>query len=318
MFRIQALKSFFEKVKNQNLSYFYAGLSILFWATVASAFKLGLRYFDYVSLLFFSVLSSFICLFIIVLLSGNLRESLRYSLKQYLHSAILGLLTPTLYYLILFKAYDLLPAQLAQPLNFTWPIVLVLLSALINRTKIRGINILALFMSFIGVIFIASEGNWIKINLENSNGILLALGSSVLWALYWIFNARDKRKPEIKLFLNFLFASVFTGIIYFIYPDKSKINLYGMFGSIYVGLFEMGLTFIFWLKAVEYAQDTAKTGNLIYLTPFFSLLVISLVLNENIYFTSVVGLIVIVAGILLQQQVEINKRRMKNEKKQIS
>ncbi len=304
-------------MKNQNRSYFYAGLSILFWATVASAFKLGLRYFDFVSLLFFSVLTSFVCLFIIVLFSGNLKATLANNRKQYLHSAVLGLVTPTLYYLILFKAYALLPAQLAQPLNFTWPIVLVLLSALINRTKIRRINILALFMSFIGVVFIASEGNWIKINLENFNGISLALGSSVLWALYWIFNARDKRKPEIKLFLNFLFASVFTGIIYFIYPDKSKINLYGIFGSIYVGLFEMGLTFIFWLKAVKYAEDTAKTGNLIYLTPFFSLVVISLVLNENIYFTSAVGLIVIIAGILLQQQVEINKRRINNETDQV-
>ena len=79
----------------------------------------------------------------------------------------------------------------------------------------------------------------------------------------------------------------------------------------------MGLTFIFWLKAVEYAEDAAKTGNLIYLTPFFSLVVISLVLNENIYFTSAVGLIVIIAGILLQQQVEINKRRINNETDQV-
>ncbi len=308
------MKSFSEKVKNQNRSYFYAGLSILFWATVASAFKLGLRYFDFISLLFFSVLTSFICLCIIVFFTGNLKAALSYSRKQYLHSALLGLLTPTLYYLILFKAYALLPAQLAQPLNFTWPIVLVLLSALINRTKIRALNILALLISFVGVVFIASEGNWIKLNLDNSKGILLALGSSILWALYWVFNARDKRKPEIKLFLNFLFATIFTGIIYFIYPDKAKINLYGIFGSIYVGLFEMGLTFIFWLKAIEYAEDTAKTGNLIYLTPFFSLIVISLVLKENIYFTSVVGLAAIVTGILIQQQVEIKKRRMNNEK----
>lgn len=302
-------------MKNQNRSYAYAALSILFWATVASAFKIGLRYFDHVSLLFFSVLSSFLVLLLIVAVQGKLKTCFSFSGQQYLYSALLGLLTPTLYYLVLFKAYSLLPAQLAQPLNFTWPIVLVLLSAIINRTKIRGISIIALLMSFLGVVLIASEGTWFTLNVNNTRGITLALGSSFIWALYWIFNARDQKAPEVKLFLNFLFASVFTGIVYLLYPQKSDISLQGLFGSIYVGLFEMGLTFIFWLKALEYAEDTAKTGNLIYLTPFFSLVVIHLVLKEQIYFTSVIGLIIIVAGILLQQQAESKQRRLFNKTK---
>ena len=36
----------------------------------------------------------------------------------------MGLLNPVAYYLILFKAYTILPAQVAQPLNMIWPIVL--------------------------------------------------------------------------------------------------------------------------------------------------------------------------------------------------
>lgn len=294
-------------MKNQQRSYLYAGLSIILWSTVATAFKLTLRYVDFISLLFYSVLASFIALFVIVAVRGNLRESFSFSRKQYLSSALLGLLTPTFYYLILFKAYSLLPAQLAQPLNFTWPVVLVILSAIINRTRLKPINIIALIISFVGVMFISSEGKWITTKVTSPFGISLALGSSVIWALYWILNARDYRKPEVKLFLNFLFASLFTGIIYVLYPGKSELNLYGMLGSIYVGLFEMGLTFIFWLKAVESAEDTAKTGNLIYLTPFFSLMVIDLVLKEQVYYSSAVGLAVIILSILIQQKIKTQK-----------
>lgn len=301
-------------VKNQNSSYLYAGLSILFWATVASAFKISLRHFDFISLLFFSILSSFLTLLVVVIAKGKLKTCFSFTRKQYLYSAVLGLLTPTLYYLILFKAYSLLPAQLAQPLNFTWPLVLVILSATINKTKLKLISIFALVLSFIGVTFIASEGAWITLEIRSPDGVGLALSSSFIWALYWIFNARDGRSPEVKLFLNFLFATIFAGIIYVYYPEKTHVNLYGIFGSIYVGIFEMGLTFVFWLKAVEYAEDTAKTGNLIYLTPFFSLLVISLVLKEQIYVTSIAGLAIIVAGILLQQKVDKNQGRKKMKK----
>ena len=41
----------------------------------------------------------------------------------------------SLYYLILLKAYQLLPAQVAQPLNMIWPVILVFLSVPILKQK---------------------------------------------------------------------------------------------------------------------------------------------------------------------------------------
>jgi len=45
-----------------------------------------------------------------------------------------------------------------------------------------------------------------------------------------------------------------------------------------------------------------KVSQLVYLTPFLSLLVISLVLKEKIHISSIIGLILIILGIVIQQK----------------
>jgi drug/metabolite transporter (DMT)-like permease len=75
----------------------------------------------------------------------------------------------------------------------------------------------------------------------------------------------------------------------------------GLVGGLYVGLFEMGITFLAWLKALKGAKTTAHVVNLIYLVPFLSLLVIALVVGETIRLSTIVGLILIVTGIALQK-----------------
>ena len=68
---------------------------------------------------------------------------------------------------------------------------------------------------------------------------------------------------------------------------------------IYNGVFVNGISYIFWFKALEHGE-THIISNLLYLTPFISLIYISIFLNEKILLSSVIGLIVIVSGVLLQ------------------
>jgi drug/metabolite transporter (DMT)-like permease len=63
----------------------------------------------------------------------------------------------------------------------------------------------------------------------------------------------------------------------------------------------MGITFVFWLKALQYAVSTDKISNMIFITPFFSLVLINQVVGESIHLTTVGGLILIVTGIILQK-----------------
>ena len=75
----------------------------------------------------------------------------------------------------------------------------------------------------------------------------------------------------------------------------------GLLGASYVGLFEMGITFVLWLSALKLSETTAKVGNLIFLSPFLSLIFIHFFVGEDILASTFIGLILIVAGILIQQ-----------------
>jgi len=83
--------------------------------------------------------------------------------------------------------------------------------------------------------------------------------------------------------------------------DLQMLSFKSILGVTYVGLFEMGVTFLIWLKALKLSKTTANVAGLIYLVPFLSLIVIYFVLGETILPSTIIGAVLIVGGIILQR-----------------
>lgn len=284
-------------------SYLFAGLAVFFWSTIPTVFKIGLGELDVLPMLTIAAITSTSVLFIIVI-TGNKIKFLRQTTgKEFLASALLGLINPFVYYMMLLRAYKILPAQVAQPLNMIWPIILVFLSIPVLKQKIPPKSFAALLISFAGVYIISSQGSPMHPGKSDPLGVLLATGSSVFWALYFVFNMKDKRDESVKLFTNFLFASIYL-LICMLLTGKAGlvISLRGAAASVYVGIFEMGLTFFFWLKALQLAPTSDKVSNLVYLAPFISLIFVHFIIKEPVYFTTPAGLLLIIAGIFIQNK----------------
>ncbi len=288
-------------MERQTKAYLYAVATVVLWSTVASAFKLTLAHLGFLEMLLGSSVVSLAALSVIVLVQGKLAVIAKSSTNDIARSAVLGFLNPFLYYVILFKAYSVLPAQEAQPLNWTWPIMLVLLSIAILKQPIRWLNVLAVAISFSGVLVISTRGDVPALRFTNLPGALLALGSSVIWALYWIYNVKDGRDEIVKLLLNFAFGSVFTLAAVILFGDIRVPPAAALVGVLWIGLFEMGITFVTWLKALQLSRTTAQVSNLVYAAPFFSLFLIRYIVGEEILPSTVVGLVLIVAGVIVQQ-----------------
>ena len=295
-------------MKQQHRAYAFALLAVLCWSTIGSAFKISLRYLDFLTLLLFSSFVATAVLFAILLVTRKTGELKKVSKMDAWNSAFLGLLNPFLYYVVLLKAYELLPAQEAGTLNYIWPLALVLLSIPMLHQKITAWSIFAILLSFFGILLISSHGHIFSLRFSSPTGVVLALGSAVFWAIYWIFNVKDPREEVSKLFLNFCFGFLYilvtiailrlTGRTWSRYP---LLPWQGIAGSVYLGLFEMGITFVLWLMALKLSSTTAKVSNLIYLSPFISLILIHLIVGEVILFSTVTGLAFIISGIILQQ-----------------
>jgi drug/metabolite transporter (DMT)-like permease len=285
------------------LSYIYAGLAVLFWSTIPTAFKIGLAELEVIPMLTVATVTSTIVLFIIVCSGKKLPLLKNITVNELLMSALLGFINPFLYYIILLRAYKLLPAQVAQPLNMIWPIILVFLSVPMLKQRIAGKSFIALFISFIGVYVISSQGQLLHPGRSNPLGMLLATSSSFFWAFYFILNVKDKRDESVKLLTNFLFASVYMILVFLVSGKADQlISLRGALASVYIGVFEMGITFFFWLKALQLAETSDKISNLVYLAPFLSLVFIHFIIKEPVYYTTPVGLVLIISGIYVQNR----------------
>ncbi|WP_366939887.1 DMT family transporter [Thermococcus sp.] len=146
-----------------------------------------------------------------------------------------------------------------------------------------------------------TRGNLTNLNFSDLVGVALGLGSAVVWATYWLLNLRDKRSLIEKTFWNFLFGFAYVSVLLAFAGGFSIPPVEGLIGAVYVGLFEMGVTFLIWYKAVE--DDVAFASNLAYFIPFLSLVFIFLVVGEDIMPGTLTGLVLIVLGILIGRKV---------------
>ena len=284
----------------------YGLAAVAIWSTVASSFKIALRDLAPLQLLLCACAVSIAALAAILFFQGKLGEIGRMGRRETVRCALLGLLNPFVYYTILFKAYALLPAQEAQPINYTWAVTLSLLSVPLLGQKLSLKALAAILLSYFGVVVISTHGDLLGMRFSSLTGVGLALGSTVIWALYWIFNTRSRANPMAGLLLSFLTGFPFILAATLLFSELPPLSPGPLLAAAYVGLFEMGITFALWLSAMKYAArpdggGTARVANLIFLSPFLSLIFIHFLVGETIHPATVAGLAFIIAGNALMQ-----------------
>lgn len=286
---------------SHNKSLIYVSIAVLSWATVATAFKIALRQLSYSELLLIASVTATLFFFFVLVFSRKIRLIKKLNKKDWIHVFFLALLNPVTYYLVLFKSYSLLPAQIAQPINYAWPVVLTIFAAIFLRKPISSLKYVGLLISMGGVILISVGGNSSDKIVFSYWGLFLAAFSAILWAGYWIASERVKSVDRtVSLFLTFFLGSVYlvclSPIMGFHIPSWEA-----LLAGIYVGGFEMGIPFLFFALAIRYTDNPALTNQMCYLSPFLSLIFISLILKEQILLTTYIGLALIVGGILFNQ-----------------
>lgn len=271
-----------------------ASASIIFWSWAATAFKKALLCHSPWFVVFAGSLISTAVLAAVLAVRGR-----GISGRDAARGAVFGFLNPFLYYLVLLYAYDGLPAQIAMVVNYLWPVVLVLLAVPILGQRLTTGGITGVLVSFSGVALMALLGrNTLSIALYP---LLLAFLSTIVWAVYWLLNTRSSGETNAVLLMNFLFGSIYLAI-YGVVTGQSFIPAADAVPWIvYIGVFEMGVTYMLWNAALKKASSTAVVGSLIFLTPFLALVPIALVIGEGIAPSTVGGLVLVTAGIFMER-----------------
>ncbi|MGI2123052.1 DMT family transporter [Shewanella baltica] len=288
-------------MKSSNLAYVYGMAAVFLWSTVATAFKIALSYYTPLQLVFVAVLTSIIALGGILAWQKKLSLLKQQFLRRPAFYLVTGLINPFLYYVVLFKAYSLLPAQQALSLNYTWAVLLPLLAAPLLKQHLRKSDIVAALIAYTGVFIIATGGDISGFSFDSPLGIGLALTSTLLWCLYWIVNTKDQGDPVVSLLLSFLIGLPFIAVTLVLTDTLPIFSLKAIFAGMYVGLFEMGITFVLWLMALKTATRTANISTMVFLSPVMSIGFIAWILQETIAMATYLGLAFILSGMMLQQ-----------------
>ncbi len=85
----------------------------------------------------------------------------------------------------------------------------------------------------------------------NPAGVALALGSGLIWAFSWLAGTRIRIEGTMRLFISFSTALIVLTVIWIGRGRAVPSSSVGWISVLWVGLFEMGITFILWNTALE-------------------------------------------------------------------
>lgn len=118
-------------------------------------------------------------LFVLMLVRG---QSFRLSKKEFYNIIALGVVGGSFSIISLYAAYDYIPTGLATTLHFIYPLIIVVVSALIYKEKITNIKLAAVMLVTIGIFLFVD-----LTNRADKIGVALAVLSGVFYSFYVIY-----------------------------------------------------------------------------------------------------------------------------------
>jgi drug/metabolite transporter (DMT)-like permease len=165
------------------LTYGMLTLATATWGSAFIAGKFAVQSFEPASVAFLRFLGATILLFPLMWIMEKNRK--KPTLKDYGLFAVLGLTGIALYNIFFFLATKHAPVIKSSLFIASNPVLIVLLSGLFLKEKIKKNNILGMIIALTGVTFIITEGHvdsLFKLGFEPIDWVLL--GAVISWALY--------------------------------------------------------------------------------------------------------------------------------------
>jgi drug/metabolite transporter (DMT)-like permease len=189
-------------------------------------------------------------------------------------------------------------ASQAFIINYLWPVMSVVFACIILKEKLTTRIVVALAMSFFGVLTVAgkelgdfSSGSFL--------GVVLCVLAAVSYGLFTALCGKWDYDYLVSMMISFFSTFILTSCINLASGEALSIGFSQILGFAWNGIFVMAIATVTWALALK-KGGTAKISNLAYITPFLSLVWTFFILKEPIRLLSVLGLVLIVIGIFIQ------------------
>ncbi len=190
-------------------------------------------------------------------------------------------------------------------INSSIPIIIVLLSFVILKTRIAKIQVFGILLSTLGVIFLVLKGDVQSIvTLSFNSGDFWVIASSVCWASYSVL---VKFRPSSLSSFEFFITTVSLGLVMLLpfylaqgytWEREVMILIHYTWVIAYVVLFTSILCYYLWHYGIAHI-GAGKTGQFTHLMPLFGSFLAYLFLGERLEWYHLGGILLIFGGIYL-------------------
>ena len=289
-------------------NHLYAAITVVLWATLATAVKLVLKDIPSFEALAVSSAFAFVFLLILNIINGSIKEMKAYRPKDHLMITGLGFLGLFMYSALYYFGIDELGSQEACILNYLWPMMIVIFACIILKERLTVRKVAAMIMSFAGIV-VLTLGQGEGASGNRLLGIAACVAAAVCYGLFSVLNKKHSLSQGVAMMWFWLTTAVCSFAASLIFESPQPISGWAWTGLAWLGVVVNAVAYLLWAIALKNSEDSAKIANLAYLVPFLSIILSAIVLKEQITVSAVLALILIVGGILLQS---INYKGSKN------
>jgi drug/metabolite transporter (DMT)-like permease len=174
------------------------------------------------------------------------------------------------YHAAYFIALRNAPVVEAGLINYLWPLLIVVFSALLPGERLKWQHIAGCVLALAGAVLVVTRGQGFSFDTAYTFGYLAALFAAVVWGVYSVMSRRFAHVPSDAITGFCLATSVLAAIIHFaIEPTVWPDNLMQWLAIVGLGLGPVGLAFYVWDIGVKHG-DIQVLGAASYAAPLLS------------------------------------------------
>ena len=278
-------------------SNFYAAVTVILWGAMPALTKDLLNALPNFETLALSSLFAFL-----FLLAVNLRGgSVKLSAEKIFTASWLGFLGLFLYSAFFYYGLDRLSSQEACILNYLWPLMIVLFSCPILGEPLTRRKLLAVGMSFVGIVLVMFGGIDENLSAEKFWGALSCIIAAACYGLFSVLNKRRRLEQKFAMMIIWLTTAICAGLSGYFWEVWTLPTLGQLIGLIWLGVMIDAVAYLTWALALEKTSNTARTANLAYLVPILAIFISTLVFGEELSPAVIPALTLIIGGILINK-----------------
>ncbi|MGL4243655.1 MAG: aromatic amino acid exporter YddG [Beijerinckiaceae bacterium] len=211
----------------------------------------------------------------------------------------LGLYGLFCYHALYFAALKLAPPAEAGLVAYLWPLLIVLMTALLPGERLEARHVLAAGLGFLGVVVLGLGKGGVAFDAANWKGYAAALGCAFIWSSYSVLSRLQGDVPTEAVTGYCAATAVLSLICHLLFETpvwgQSALQWFCIVG---LGLGPVGAAFFLWDRGMKQG-DIRLLGTASYAAPVISTILLVIAGFAAAHWTLALACVLIVGGAIL-------------------